>query len=429
MTLFMSGVTLYYDFIAPNRSAVEHSAAETTMVTIDHITMRAPTTIVAGTPFTVTLSSQPSVDRANVTLFLLNTNGTQLLTGNLQQGLAHIPIAAPITEISGEMELVAHIGSHSARATVSIVPGEAVEPVLALVGPRSITADGEHWTMLTALPKDRFGNAVADETPVTVRVSHPAADGATNRTQIDTVEVLTAKTKYLLAWVRVFSRTNAGRMYMAAASGDAHSPERTAIAVPGPPVAFGLQAEMRQRDADGRRLITVETERLQDRFGNPLLDGTAVTFLVTNPDGTTRSLPTQSIDGTARVQIQAPAIPGSINIEALVLNTTSRPLTFDFNAGIGVAPIAIRAIPTDDLLTLIAGPLLGPLDQYIPDGSEVIFTIQSEESGHAPIEVTAPASAGFATAVIRANTLTAGRYRVLVQAGIGEGEIVVEVEK
>jgi len=438
-----TGVTPPFSGTPLDLAPTDRSLAETPSVHVEEITVRAPITAAAGTPFTVTVASQRPVDHAPTALFLINTNGTRLLAGELQGGHATIPVHASMTEVAGAMELIAQVGNTvTGRTTIMIVPGAAVEPVLALVGPRSITADGEHWTMLTALPADRFGNAVSDGTAVVVRVLHPAADGAAQRTQIDTYnndtgndtgndtfEVLTANTNYLLAWVRVFSRTIAGRMDMAATAGMAHSPERTVIAVPGPPVTFGLQATARQRDADGRHLITVETARLQDRFGNPLLDGTAVTFLVTNPDGSRRSLSSQSIAGKASIPIQVPTLPGSLQIEALVLNTMSQPLLLDFSAGIGITAIAVRAIPTDDLLTLIAGPLLGPLEQYIPDGSDVSFTIQSTEPSLDVIEVIAPAAAGFATAVIRTSILPAGRYRVLVQAGIGTGEMMIEIEE
>ncbi len=399
----------------------EHALAPTLL------TISAPTSIRAGTPILVTVTSQPLANDQAVQLFLLNTNGTIVLSSNLLDGKATFTLDKSLTQIAGQVILVAQAGAARADFTLSIVANEAVEPVLALVGPRSIRADGEHWTMLTALPNDQFGNAVVDGTAVTVRALHPATGGTTQPIGADAIEVLTAETGHLLAWLRIYSRTKAGRMDMAATSGNAHSPERTVQAVPGPPGAFGLIAEPLQRSADGRHLVTVDTERLTDQFGNQLLDGTAVTFLVTNPDGTTRTLPAQSIDGKATVQIQAPTMAGSLQIKALVLDTTSRSLSLEFEAGIGVAPISLRAMPTADLLTLVAGPLLGPLGQYIPDGTIVRFTLQAEGIEGIVQEITAPVSAGFATAVIRRNLLADGRYTVRVTAGVGEGYTSVEL--
>ncbi|MCB0107898.1 MAG: hypothetical protein KDE53_18380, partial [Caldilineaceae bacterium] len=394
---------------------------------IEQITLSAPPIVTAGTPFTVTIRSRPALDQAEVALYLFNTDGTRRFAQVLHQGQAHVPIAVAATEVAGAVELVAQSGAATGRLQLTIVPGEPVEPLVALAGPRSITADGKHWTMVTALPHDRFGNAVAEGTLVTVRVLHPVAATATDVELMDGVELLTAQTQHLLAWIRVFSRTVAGRMEMAATAGAAHSPERTVLAVPGAPAPFAIHNEPSRRVADGRRLVTVYTDSLQDRFGNVLLDGTAVTFIVTDPDGTTRTLLAQIIDGKAAVQLQSPAIPGQIHVEALVHNTTSSPLSLDFAAGIGTTPIVVRAVPGTEVLTLIAGPLLGPLDQYIPDGSEVHFTLRPAGKVNATVEVTAPASAGFATAVLRISTLPAARYQVLVSAGVGQGETMVEL--
>lgn len=390
------------------------------------LTIAAPTSVRAGTPVTVTVTSE-AANRQSVQLFLLNTNGTALLSAAQLGDKATFLLDSTLTQTAGQATLIAQVGAAQVARPLVIVAGDAVEPVLALVGPRSITADGAHWTMLTALPNDQFGNAVVDGTLVTVRALHPTADQSTQAFGRDAIEVLTAETAHLLAWLRITSRTKAGPIDMAATSGNAHSPERTVLAVPGPPVTFGLIAETRQRNADGRHLVTVATEPLVDRFGNPLLDGSAVTFLVTNPDGTTRTLPAQSIDGKATVQIQAPSAAGSVRIEALVLNTTSQVLTLDFEPGIGVAPIPLRATPSADLLTLVAGPLLGPLGQYIPDGTVVRFTVQVAGRDEIAQEITAPAAAGFATALIRRNLLATGRYTVHVTAGVGEGYTTVDL--
>ncbi|MEZ4615112.1 MAG: hypothetical protein R2867_06290 [Caldilineaceae bacterium] len=168
------------------------------------------------------------------------------------------------------------------------------------------------------------------------------------------------------------------------------------------------------------------TQALVDVNGNLLLDGTAVMFVITGEDGTERRLPAQLIDGKATVQLQAPALPGALHVKALVLNTSSTPLTLDFSAGIGVAPIALRMIPDAETLTLIAGPLLGPLGQYISDGSEVLFTLQATDNSGVPIRVTVPAVAGFAAAVLRRSLLSADTYTVHVDAGVGEGETIIQ---
>jgi hypothetical protein len=400
-------------------------AAGLSTTTVTQLTIGAPTTVHAGAPLTVTVRATPAYNGQPVQLFWFNTNGATLLTATTVAGTATFAPTTALTRVAGAVQLRAQAGTAAANATLTVVPGPAVEPVLTLVGPRSIVADEAHWTMLTALPNDQFGNAVADATSVIVRVLHPPP--AFDRAPLDDVELISTQVDQLLAWARIYSRTTAGPMTMAANTETAHSPERTVMAVPGAPAPFALYTESAQPLADGRQLLTVNTAPLRDRFGNSLLDGTAVTFAVTAPDGSVRTLPAQSIDGKASVQIQAPAIPGALTVEALVLDTTSQPLTVDFSAGIGVAPIAVRALATAEQLTLVAGPLLGPLGQYIPDGSEVRFTLKLADRTAPAIAVTVPAVAGFSTATIRASHLQPGQYAVHVAAGIGEGATTVDV--
>ncbi|MCB0123659.1 MAG: hypothetical protein KDE58_15510, partial [Caldilineaceae bacterium] len=60
---------------------------------IEQITLSAPPIVTAGTPFTVTITSQPALDQAEVALYLFNTDGTRRFAQELHQGQAHVPIA------------------------------------------------------------------------------------------------------------------------------------------------------------------------------------------------------------------------------------------------------------------------------------------------------------------------------------------------
>lgn len=395
------------------------------------LTLTAPATITAGTPVTVQLSYLASpIEDDNVAipatsrLFLMHTNGTSLVETPLQNGQATFRLDDTITRVAGTLEMQATIGQQTASATMSIVPLAPVEPLLALVGPRSITADGDHWSMLTVLPQDHFGNAVADGTVVTVRASYPAT-AVTSGTSPQTDEISQVQTEHLLAAARIHGRTKAGRIYIAATAGNAHSPERSVMAVPGPPVRFGLQLEPVQLTADGRRLITVNTDPIVDANGNPLLDGTSITFIITTSAGSERRVPAQVIEGKATVQLQAPAQPERWTIRALLFDTVSDPLTLTFDAGIGLTSIAIRIQSAEDRYILVAGPILGTLDQYIPDGSEVTFVIRHEAHNAVIYQTTAQAQAGFATADVRATLLPPATYTITVSAGVGRGELRV----
>lgn len=317
-----------------------------------------------------------------------------------------------------------------AQATLQIEPGTAVEPLITLVGPRSIPADGRHWAMVVTLPQDQFANGVADGTKVTIQILHPSPpvasrqetsnQGKDNQPESANREVIEVRAAQLLTWVRLYSRTTAGRVYLAATTGGAHSIQQSLLVVPGPPAPFTLMADPVQLTADGEQLITVRTSLLEDNFGNPLFDGTAITFIAEEGSASRRTLPAQLIAGKAMVQLQAPSRPGPVTVRAFVLDQASPPLRLDFGEGLALTPITVTVTIGNEEIQLRAGPLLGLLNQYIPDGSEVTLTLQ--RSGGVAQRITAPSESGFATAVVRRNGLVAGHYTVQVSVGVRAGE-------
>ena len=58
----------------------------------------------------------------------------------------------------------ANVATDASVAQITVLPLDAVDGAIPLAGPRSIVADFEHWTMVSAFPRDRYGNSVADGT-------------------------------------------------------------------------------------------------------------------------------------------------------------------------------------------------------------------------------------------------------------------------
>lgn len=397
----------------------------TTAVTT--LTLAAPTTIQAGAPVTISVTTDSPDSRQSVRLALFDAYGATILQDTLTDGHATFLLPGTRVQTTGQMRLVAQVGAVAATATLRIEAGAPVEPVLTLVGPRSITADGKHWAMLVAAPQDQYGNPVADETPVTVRIVHPARTLTSAGVANADVETQTTTTAHLIAWQRLYSRTKAGRMSISANAGAAHSPERTVLAVPGAPTPFALTADPIHLTADGQQLVTIRTAPLVDTFGNLLLDGTSVTFWVEEENGAVRTLPAQTIGGTATTPVQAPAVPGRLTIRAVVLDIESQPLTLPFTAGLAVTPFTITVTIGEETVRLQAGPLVGHVGQYIPDGSAATFQLRPAQSEppaapvgtdpYAPLTVTTQVDGGFTTAHIRRNELRSGEYLVMVTVG------------
>ena len=381
--------------------------------TIHTLAVRAPAQVAAGDPISVTVSGD-----GDGPLFLLATGtfGSVPLTGTLTAGTATLRLDALYSRHAGAVEFRARAGQAEAQAATTILPGPPVDPILPLVGPRSIVADRGHWTMLVAVPTDRYGNPLTDGFPVTVRAQHPAPDGGEPLAALDVQE---AKIERLFAWARVYSRTKAGRTFLSVNAGEASSPEREVQEVPGQPVPFRLYAEPEVAVADGRQTVQISSEQIRDRYGNLLLDGTSVQLLAESSHGSRRMIPAVTQDGRIYASLQSPAAPGTLAVWGLIDGVVSEVLTLRFTPGPAVRPFPVAISQTGGTLFLSAGPLLGPIGQFIPDGTAVRFTLTDPDS--VPQDIPAVAEYGYARISLGLGEMAGGEYRVEAAVGTGQG--------
>lgn len=380
---------------------------------IHALTIDAPSQVSAGDPIPITVAAD-----ADGPLFLLATGtfGSVPLTGTVTGGSATLQLDSVYSRHAGAVEFRARSGQAEAQAASTILPGPPVDPILPLVGPRSIVADGKHWTMLVAVPTDRYGNPMADGFPVTVRAQHPAPDGGD---PLAGLEEKTTEAQRLFAWARIDSRTRAGRTFLSVNAGEAGSPERDVQEVPGLPLPFRLYAEPETAVADGRQTVAISSEQIRDQFDNLLLDGTSVQLLAESSDGSRRMIPTVTQDGRIYASLQSPGAPGTLTVRAQIVDVLSEPLTLRFTPGPAVRPISVTVELTGDFLVIRGGPLLGPIGQFIPDGTPVRFTITDPDG--MPLEREAVAEFGYAQLALRRGELMLGEYRVEAAVGTGTG--------
>lgn len=391
-------------------------------VAVRLLRLAAPTQIRAGVPLTVAVYITPATATSAV---LLTAQGSFGFFPQQQQpvdGVAHFTFPLVHTRFAGAVELRASADQVETRTALQIVPGPAADPILPLVGPRSIATGGDDWTMVVTTPRDALDNPVAEQTKVTFRVQHPPAPGEALATNLITMETYT---QHLLAWARIASGNYAGAMLIAATAGFAHSPERTVSETPGLPIPFQLTADKGSLPADGRQLVRLTSSQITDRFGNVLLDGVNVTVLADIPGQDRRTIPATTIDGRIYTTIQAPSQPGTMTVQAWIAGVASAPLPLVFTPGPAVEPILVVTQTVATGINLIAGPLVGSLGQFIPDGAAVTFTITAPDG--TVQTVVAPADYGYARILLRQLTLLPGVYQVTVNAGTGQGTVTFGV--
>lgn len=380
----------------------------------------APERSAVGEVIPISVHGSNLADGTPVLLVAHGSFGVWPQRGSLQLGKAEFQLTPLQTSVAGAVSLAAYAGALEAAAETTILPGAPVDPILPLVGPRSIVADGAHTTMVVAIPLDRERNPVADMTSVIIRAQHPAQISA----QPGPLDTFLVSVNRLLAWTRVPSRTRAGVTRIAVLAGSAFGPERTYDEVPGAPAAITVHAAPRLLAADGRSLVELSTEPIADQFGNRLLDGASVQFIATPPEGEPRVLPAVTIDGRAYTRLQAPNAPGLFTITASSVGATSPPVTILFTPGPDVETVQISAQVLEETVLLRAGPVVGPLGQFVADGTQVDFTLLG--AADFALTLDAQVDVGYAETSVRRALLPGGRYTVTVAVGGGQGQITIE---
>jgi len=228
--------------------------------------------------------------------------------------------------------------------------------------------------------------------------------------------------EYLLAWDRIWSNTTAGRTAISVSSGKAYGPEADLLEVPGWPDSIRVTVHPPSIAADGRQLLMLRTNVLRDAFGNILPDGTQVTFTVVSTENTPEMIPGFTINGVAEVPLQAASKPGQSKALASVFGVTSEPATVTFTTGpvAGRIQLETRVDHDKDAVVMTAGPLLGPMKQHVPDGTEVVFDIIGPGTQFSQLALS---ESGYASIEMRQVNLVPGNYQAEVHSGSGVGSI------
>lgn len=382
------------------------------------LSLSVPPSVLASEPIPLEFAAA-APDGQAVTVVAQGSYGAGVYQTTINAGKAALLLPGEATKRSGALTLLATAGTARAEMVVEVLPGPPVDPVMPLVGPRSIIADGKHWTMAIAVPFDRYGNPVAENTPVEFQILHPG----------DNLETITVSTTNLLAWQRVWSTTAAGRTTVAVSAQGAHGPDATFLEVPDWPTSFGLSATPSSAPADGRQFLSLRSTVIRDRFGNAMVDGTLVTFVAEMAGSEPRFIPAYTIDGSAEALIQAPGQPGVMTVRATLYGVESRPLAITFTPGPAARdfPATAQVNARDGMITIAAGPMLGELGQFIPDGTLVLFHVTGP--GGLKQTVEGMSEDGRASIELRLADMPPGAYTAEVVVGSGIGRATFEIQQ
>ena len=320
-----------------------------------------------GSAFTVTLQANPisqSVGASStLTATVVDQFGNPVPNGTNVAFASNIgnPIALALTinglatssissTLAGTAFITATSGAASGSATVLFTAGSPVtvtlqaNPTSQIVGASSA---------LTATVVDQFGNPVTNGTNVTFasNIGGPIAPALT------TNGLATSS----------ISSTVAGTAFITATSGAA-SGSATVIFTPGSPITVTLQANPTSQSVGASSALTAT---VVDQYGNPVANGTSVTFTtslgnVLTPRVTTNGLATSSISSTLAGTAFITAISGAASGSATVIFTAGSPFT-----------VTLQANPTSQSVGASSALTATVVDQYgnpVANSTSVTFT-------------------------------------------------------
>ncbi len=322
-------------------------------------------------------------------------------------GRAVLMAPPDVTAVAGRLDIAVQVGWTWATTAVDLTSGDVVEPPVPMVGSRSVVAGDEDRSMVVVIPVDRLGNPVVDE-GATVRTRWP--DGV--------VAVIAMRRGVTLQWGWIPSRRMAGPALVTATAGSVPGPERTLRVVPAAIEDLDFEITTEPGRADGVSFIDLKTSPLTDRFGNPVLDGTAVVVETVTPGGARSFQTATTVNGVARARLEVGVEPGRLEIVVSSGGVTAR-RTVELSPAVAVTvpPVAIEVRPGPDLVRV--GPVVGDLGQLVPDGTPV--TVVTPSAGTAVVGLTRSGVAALSVELGDADTIDVSVGGAMLEVRVDEG--------
>ena len=215
--------------------------------------LRFPESMEAGTTVSV-----PTTGSGSATLYIVGPGGASRRQIELGQNIA---LGPEDLHNAGHYLALLVTASGTQSADFNVSPGTQPANVTFLAKPSRLPVNLPDGVSGVAYLFDRLGNLAVQPQQISFELSD---SGARTQSRI-------ATSHWGVAWVRINSAAKAGSAEFQAVAGNVRE-KRVIQQVPGDPCSLRMSAR-----ASGQR-VALETEPVRDCSGNPVPDGTIVTF-------------------------------------------------------------------------------------------------------------------------------------------------------
>lgn len=242
--------------------------------------LQAPATVTAGESFAIQGSGRG-------TFYLVGPS--HIVKQNVDAG-KEIAIAGRDVSTSGTYQAILCSSDGCTNTTLQVLPA-APKRLSFLLHPSRVPVNTPNAVNGTAIVSDRFHNTVIAPAKVDFRLSLAGED-------ISSRSVSSVRG---IAWFEIGSRPKQGALQVTAALNDTTEPR---VIQQVASEACGL----RMSAIPGTHAVTLQTEPIRDCAGNPLPDGTIVSFTKTDAAGkSTVDTPIKKDKATAKFEVSGPA--------------------------------------------------------------------------------------------------------------------------
>ncbi len=257
---------------------------------------------------------------------------------------------------------------------------ESLHPVGTIesyLGPKTLAIDQNMQSMLCLIPTDKFGNALEDTDTISFNTKY----------RNKTVKRVTKNIDNLLSYIKIENNKEVGKVLMGAKCVDTYIDEQEISIVQGPMQEVKINIIEMHPYGDDRQLVHLNTDVIYDVKYNIVADGTSVIFIVYEDELVKAQYQAYTVSGIATVFIENPknAAQWTVSIAGAAKGNE---VYLNFENNIESIPLRIEKN------TLLVGPVVGALDQYIPDGTQVSIIFNNKyyresiiEHGFARIEI------------------------------------------
>ncbi len=243
-----------------------------------------------------------------------------------------------------------------------IEPAASRERLEVYAGPKKIIVGGVESSMLVASSLDTYGNVRPDT--ITFHYS-------IHENSVQTLRPI----HHLASFHSIYTGTISGNGDVSVTSGNLYHPGIGLFEAPGFPSELRLQYSRDHEYADPGSRVEINASPMTDRFGNIIVDGTLVEFIIRDKISENLSKAYGStIEGIARVILPAPNHKTTWQINARILGEFMGSLEIPFRQSIREFDIDFDT----ETSSLSAGPFVNHNDQYIADGILMDMTFIKE---------------------------------------------------